>query len=107
MVSAVFWTVFKSERTHEPDGAAIHKPAHVLPPDERHVLAKAAFVKFQQAMAMAVLFAAHDAEFFGLLGIIRLQAVGEIPVDARILLFERDGQRENFLFGQAVKCFHK
>jgi hypothetical protein len=57
-------------------------------------------------MAMTVLFAAHDAEFFGLFRIIRLQAVGEIPVDARILLFERDGKGEDFLFGKTVECFY-
>ena len=43
------------------------------------------------------------AEFLGLFGIIFLQAIGKILVDARILLFERDGEREDFLFGEAVE----
>ena len=97
----------QAERPHEPDGFPVHKTAHVLPPDVRDVVAEAALVKFQQAVAMAVLFAAHGAEFFGLFGIIGLQAVGEILVDAGVFLFQRNGQREDFLFGQAVECFHK
>ena len=97
---------FQTERTHEPDGFAINKTAHVLPPDERHVIAEAAFVKFQQPMTMPILFAAHDAEFFGLFGIIRLQAVGEIAVDSRVLFFQGNGQGEDFLFRQAVEGFH-
>ena len=106
MVSAVFWTVFKPSGRTSQTGLRSTKPAHVLPPDVRHMVAETAFVKFQQAMAMAVLLAAHVAEFFGLFGIIRLQAVGEIFVDAGVLLFQRNGQREDFLFGQAVECFH-
>ena len=75
-------------------------------PFQRHMIAETAFVKFEQAVAVAVLFAAHDAEFLGLFGIIFLQAGGEILIDARVLLLERDGQREDFLFGKAVKGFH-
>src|SRR5438132_675138 len=81
-------------------GAAIDEAMHVLTPDERDVVAETGFVKFEQAMAVAVLLLAHVAELFRLLGIISLQAVGEIFVDARILLFERDCQGENFLFRQ-------
>ena len=33
---------FQTERAHEPDGTAVHKPAHVLPADERHVVAELA-----------------------------------------------------------------
>src|SRR5208282_3239112 len=62
----------------------VHKTAHVLPPDVWDVVAEAAFEKFQQAVTVAVLLAAHDAEFFGLLGIVGLQAVHKIFVDAGI-----------------------
>jgi hypothetical protein len=92
---------FQAERTHEPDGAAVHKSAHVLPADKRHVVTETAFVKFEQAVAVAILFAAHHAEFIGLFGIIFLQAGGEIFIDARVLLLKRDSQREDFLFGKA------
>ena len=97
----------QAERPDEPDGFAVHEAAHVLPPDERDVVAEARFVKFEQAMAVAVFFAAHGAEFDGLFGIIFLQAVGKILVDAGVLFFQRDGEREDFLFGEAVECFHK
>ena len=78
----------QTKRAHEPDGAAVHEPAHVLTPDERHVITEAVFVKFQQAMAMTVLLMAHDPELFGRLGIIRLQTIGEVAVDAGIFLFQ-------------------
>ena len=107
MLSAVFWTVFKPERPHQPDRAAVHKPAHVLPPDERHVVAETACVQFQQPVAVAVLLAAHFAELRRLLGIIRLQPVGEILVDARVLLLQRNRQCEDFLFSQTFKRLHK
>ena len=54
-------------------------------------------------VAVAVLFAAHDAEFFRLFGIISLQAVGEIFVDAGVFRFKCNGERKNFLFGEAVE----
>ncbi len=62
---------------------------------------------FKQTMAVAVLFAAHVAEFVRLFGIIFLEAVGKILVDARVLFFEGDGEREDFLFGEAVEGFHR
>ncbi len=95
------------QRPHQPDGSAIHKTAHVLPPDERHMVAKTGLVQFQQPVAMAVLLTAHLAEFRRLLGIVRLQTLGEILVDAGVLLFQRNGQREDFLLGQTFKRFHK
>src|SRR3974377_112692 len=54
------------ERAHQPDGFPIDKPSHVLPPDMRDMITEAAPVKFQQAMTMAVLLAAHGTEFFRL-----------------------------------------
>src|ERR1035441_8852476 len=62
---------------------------------------------FEEAMTVAVLFATHDAEFDGLFGIILMKAVGEILVDAGVLFFERDGEREDFLFREAVEGLHK
>ena len=102
-----FLNSLQAERTHKPDGFAIYKTAHVLPPDVRDMVAETRFVKFKQAMAMAVFLAAHLAEFRGLFGIIFMQSVGEILVNARVLFFQRNGERENFLFGKAVECFHK
>jgi hypothetical protein len=52
---------------------------------------------------VAVFFAAHGAEFFGLFGLISLQAVGEIFVDAGVFRFKCNGERKNFLFGEAVE----
>src|SRR5438309_5827258 len=85
---------------------AVHEAAHVLPPNERHVIAEAAFVKLEQTVAVPVLFTAHFAELGGLRRVIFLQAVREIFVNSGVLLFERDGEGENFLFGEAAKSFH-
>ena len=57
-------------------------------------------------MPMPVLLAAHRGEFVRLLRIIHLQAVGKIVVDACVLFFERDGEREDVALGQTLKCAH-
>jgi len=40
-------------------------------------------------------------------GKIFIQAGGEILVNARVFLFQRDGERQDFLFGQTLECLHK
>jgi len=40
-----FLNGFQAERTHEPTERRFTNSAHVLPPDERHVVAETAFVK--------------------------------------------------------------
>ena len=67
------------------------------------MFAETRLVEFAQPVPVAVLLAAHGAELGGLFGIILLQPGGKILVDARVLLFQRDGQREHFLFGEFVK----
>ena len=85
----------------------MHKTPHILPTDVGHVIAKTLFVKFEQTMAVAVFLAAEFFEFFRLLRVFLFQPVGEIVVNAGVFFFERDGQRENLLFGERFKGSHK
>ena len=55
---------------------------------------------------MAVFFLAQFTEFGGLLGMIFLQAVGEILVDAGVFFLQRDGQRQDFAFAETVEGSH-
>src|SRR2546425_7921117 len=64
------------------------------------------FVKFQQPVPMPVFFAAEFLEFLRLLRIILAQSVRKVFVDAGVFFFERNGERENFLFGETVEGAH-
>ena len=60
-------------------------------------------VQLDQPMPMAVFLAPHLGELLRLRRVVLLQPVGEVVVDARVLLLLRDGQRENLLFLKAFK----
>ena len=58
-----------------------------------------------QAGAMPGLFLDHVLEEFGGGGVLAAQPVGEVAVDASVLLFERDGQREDLSLRQIFELF--
>ena len=76
----------QTQRTHQPHGPPPHKPSHVLPPDQRYVLAEPRPVKLDQPMPMPVLLTPHLGKLFRLNRVGLLQPVGEVVVNARILL---------------------
>ena len=57
----------------------------------------------RDAIARAIFIMPEAIELFGLRGVILSQALGKVVVNARILLFERDGQRQHFPFSEAVE----
>ena len=71
------------------------------------MIAKSLFVKFEQAMAVVIFLAAEFFELFRLLRVFLFQPVGEIVVNAGVFFFERDGQRENLLFGERFEGSHR
>jgi hypothetical protein len=71
------------------------------------MFAKTLPVKVQQPVAMAILLGAHRLELFRLPGIILAQALGKIVVDAGILFFKRNRERQDFAFRQALKSAHR
>ena len=71
------------------------------------MIAKSLFVKFEQTMAVVIFLAAEFFELFRLLRVFLFQPVREIVVNAGVFFFQRDGQRENLLFGERFKGSHK
>ncbi len=63
-------------------------------------------VGVDQAAAMLVLLPRHVGEDVGGVGEIVAQAVGEVGVDAAILLLAADGEGEDFSFGQTIETPH-
>src|SRR5262249_4150771 len=96
----------QAQRPHQPNGFATDEALDILTADQRNVLAEAFAIQVQQAMAMAVFLSAHLAKFLRLGWITRLQPLGEIVVDAGVLLFERDGQGQNLLLTEALESAH-
>jgi hypothetical protein len=70
------------------------------------VLAEFLPVDLDQPAAVSVLFARHLGEHLGRGGVIVLQPLGVVGIDASVLFLERDGDGENLLLGQVGKSFH-
>ena len=56
---------------------------------------------------MSVFVTPQFVELLRLLRVILLEAIGEIVVDAGVFLLQRNGQREDFLFGERIKGAHR
>jgi hypothetical protein len=96
----------EAERTDHPYRPARDEPLHVLPPQERDVLTEFLAVKLDQPAAVGVLFTRHLGEHLGRSGVIVLQALGIIGVNAGILFLKRDGEGKDLLFGQVRESLH-
>ena len=70
------------------------------------VIAEALFIKFQQTMTVIILIAPHVSKLRRLLWISLLQPLGEIFVNARVVFFQRNGQREYLLFRKTGEVSH-
>ena len=98
---------FEAERADQPQRAVAHESFHVLPPNQRHVFAELETIEIEQHAAMLDLLLSHLFEHLGRARILLAQPVGEPAIDAGILLLIGDGERENFLFAQVCKTFHR
>ena len=94
------------ERAELPDGAARGETAHVLAADQRDVRAESFGVGVDQQAPVLVLLMRHVGEDVGGVGVIVSQALGEVAVDAAVLLLVADGEGEDFAFGQGVEGSH-
>jgi len=94
------------ERGGLPDRAALDEPAYVLPPHERQMLAELLPEQVEQHAPVVVLLHRHLAEHLGAGGEGRAQALGEIGVDAAVLLLAIDGQCEDLAFAQFAEIAH-
>ena len=88
----------------QPDRTAGVEPGDMFAADQGDHLAKAGAVQVDQALAVTVLFHRHAVEHLGRGRKVRAQALGKAAVDAGVILFRRDRQGQNLLFGQIGKA---
>src|SRR5262249_48379586 len=84
----------------------LHEAAHVLAADERDMVAEALLVLVEQCATVAVFFLLHVAEHRGSRGVIGLETLGEIAVNAAVFLFRRNGDGENLTLRKALERSH-
>ena len=80
--------------------------AHIVPPDERNVLAELLLVDVDQRAAMADLLLTHLLEDLPRGGEVLAHGLGEIRINAFVFFFQRNGQSKNFFLRQAVEVPH-
>ena len=95
--------MFDAERPDQPVGLALVIALHMLAPDQRNALAKALAVKLDQRVAMAVLLLRHFLEHFGRMRKPIRQPVGIGAVDTPVILFGRDGERQDLLLRERLE----
>ena len=87
------------ERTDLPDRLLRDVAMDVLAAHERDVLAKLRDEKVDELAAVFVLLAGHFVEHFGAGRVVLEQTVGEVGVDAAVLLLVADGEGQHFALG--------
>jgi hypothetical protein len=74
--------------------------------DQWNAIAKFSAIEIEQPMPVAGLLVRHCVEHVRCMGIRLAQTLSELAVNARILLLERDGKRQQFLFGEIRILIH-
>src|ERR1700730_17536146 len=87
--------VIDAQGADQPDRAPLEEALHVMPPNQRNMLAEAASVGLDQARAMLRFLRAHLVEDLRGVGIDLPQTVGEIAVNVAVLLFQENSQSQN------------
>jgi hypothetical protein len=83
-----------------------HETLHVLTPDEGQMLAEFPAVEIEQPRAVARFLFRHLVEHPGGRRKVLAQPLGNIAVDAAVLILIADGEGQYFLFGQVGKSLH-
>ncbi len=86
----------ETQRPHHPDGLVLHEPPDILAPDERDVVAERRLEEVDQPAAVLVLLFRHLPENIGGSRKALGEAMGILAVDAPVLFFERDRERQDF-----------
>jgi hypothetical protein len=94
------------QRPDVPHRAVLDEPAHVAAPDQRDVLAEFLAEQVDQAPPVFAFLRRHFREDRGARREIRTQPVGEVGVDAAVLLLAADRQREHFPLAELVEIPH-
>ena len=90
---------FEAERLHLPNRLLRNIAADVLAAHERDMVAEFRHEEIDEPAPMRVLLGGHLVEHFGGRRVIFVQAVGEIGVNARILLLVADGEGQDLALG--------
>ncbi len=88
---------------HEPGRPVAHEPRNVASPDERDEVAEFFLVHVREPAAMLVFLFRHFDEHFCRGGKLLHQAVGESRIGPCVVVLARDGEGQNFLFGEFCK----
>src|SRR5271168_3191364 len=96
----------RTEASHLPDRLAGDEAVHVLPADQRNVLAEFRHIEVDQAAAVLVLLRRHLLEDARAGGVGVSETFREIRINAPVLLFGADSQSENLAFGKVYKVAH-
>ena len=92
-----------AERTHQPVGLSFKITAHMLAADQRDRVAKALLVQRNQHVPVAAFLFRHVLKHFGRLRKMLPQPFRIGEIDAPVVFFRRNRQRQDFLFSQIVK----
>jgi hypothetical protein len=84
----------------------MYEAAHVLPPDQWDVFAELLPEQLDQATPVARLFLSHSIEDGGRRRKRLPQALAVFGINTLIFFLERDRQRQDLAFGQAIKAPH-
>ena len=98
-VVSVLARCFEAERLHLPNRFLRNVAADVLAAHERNVVAELRHEEIDEPAPVCVLLRRHFVEYFGCRGVILVQAVREIGVNARVLFLVADREGQNLALG--------
>ena len=79
---------------------------HVLPANERQIVAELRPVEVEQHGPVAHLLVRHLLEYLGRGAVPLAQALREAAIDAAVLFFVADREREDFLLAEVGEALH-
>ena len=85
---------------HQPGRLVFHEPADIAAPDQRNEIAEFVSVGVGQPAPVLVLLLGHLDEDLGGCREAFHEGIGEGRIGAGIVVLARDGEGEDFLFGQ-------
>ena len=94
------------ERPHQPDRLPLQETPDILPPNQRNVFSEFLPIQLDQPPPVPGLFYPHAVKNGRGCGEVLTQAFDEIGVHPLVFFFQRNRQRQNFLFGKSVKVLH-
>jgi hypothetical protein len=99
--------LFEAERPREPQRLALDEALHILPADQRDVVAELLAVEIEEAVTVAVLLLRHRGEHPRRSGIVLAHRIREVAIGAAVLLLQCDGKRQQLLPGQVREVLHQ